>query len=286
MSKSKVRPGGQKPPSGNQRRAARQPEKPRRRKLIWLGTLGTAGIAVLVGVLVSVLSTQAQRVVPPPSGSTAPQLEVDGVNLTSANTQVSGNGIDLNFTPYKIDIKVLNTGNGVAVINDARLIIQKFAVLPQCATQGYLGSSHTYSGDMPINPKPGQMVNVPLSQEIQPNDADRFDLLLSVPLPHGKVSSNIYLYRVQLYLTYNVNTKPLDVSEVLVDLPMPPDAGEYYWDSYYSTHPQAILGAVYGPAIPEYKKCVINNSHALHSILSLPSMRPAELTAILPQLRY
>ncbi len=163
MSKSKVRPGGQKPPSGNQRRAARQPEKPRRRKLIWLGTLGTAGIAVLVGVLVSVLSTQAQRVVPPPSGSTAPQLEVDGVNLTSANTQVSGNGIDLNFTPYKIDIKVLNTGNGVAVINDARLIIQKFAVLPQCATQGYLGSSHTYSGDMPINPKPGQMVNVPLS---------------------------------------------------------------------------------------------------------------------------
>jgi transposase len=286
LDSSSPRSGGQKPPPANQRKAARQPEKPHRRKLLWLGTLGTAGIAVLGGVLVNVLSTQTQRVVPPPSGSTAPQLEVDGVSLTSANTQVSGNGIGLNFTPYKIDIKLLNTGNGVAVINDARLIIQKFAVLPLCASQGYLGSSHTYSGDMPINPKPGQTVDVPLSQKIQPNDADRFDLLLNIPLPHGKVSGNIYLYRVHLSLAYNANIKPLDVGEVVVDLPQPPDAGEYYWDSYYAAHPQIISGFVYAPAIPEYKRCVINNSYALRSILSSPSMRPAELSAVLPQLRY
>lgn len=284
MGKSKVRPGGQKPPSANQRKAARQPQTPHRRKLVWLGTLGTVGIAVLVGVLVTVLSTQAQRVVPPPSGSTAPQLQVDGVSLTSANTTVTGS--DLSFTPYKIDIKLLNTGNGVAVINDARLVIQKFAVLPLCASQGFLNSTHTYTSNMPINPKPGQAVDVPLSQEIQANGADRFDLLLRVPLPrHGSVS-NIYLYRVHLYLTYNVNAEPLDVGWMLVDLPMPPDAGEYYWNSYYASNPQIILGAVAPSAIPEYKKCVINNSYALHSVLSLPSMRPAELASILPQLRY
>ena len=95
MDKGKVRSGGRKPPSGNQRNAARQPRKPSRRKLVWLGTLGTAGIAVLVGVLVNVLSTEAQRVVAPPSGSTAAQLVVDGVSLTSANTKVSGSGSNL-----------------------------------------------------------------------------------------------------------------------------------------------------------------------------------------------
>jgi hypothetical protein len=85
-------------------------------------------------------------------------------------------------------------------------------------------------------------------------------------------------------LTYNINTKPIDVGEVLVDLPIPPSAGEYYWDSYYTAHPHAILGAVYGPDIPEYKKCAVDNENALRSILSMPSMRPAELAAILPQL--
>jgi hypothetical protein len=282
MGKSKVRSRGQRP-SANQRRAAGQPEKPHRRKLVWLGTLGTAGVAVLVGVLVSVLSTQAQRVVPPPSGSAVPQLEVDGVSLTSANTQPISNSIDVNFTPYKIDIKLLNTGSGVAVINDARLLIQQFVVLPLCATQGFLGSSHTYSGNMPIDPKLGQAVDVPLSEEVPPNGADRFDLQLGVPLPRSGVSK-IYLYRVHLYFTYNVNTRPLDAGELLVDLPLPPAAGEYYWDNYYSANPQAILGAVYGPDIPEYKECAIGNEHALYSILKPPSARPTQLAAILPQL--
>lgn len=98
MGKSKARSGRQRSPSVNQRKAAGQPDKPHRRKLVWIGTLGTAGIAVLVGVLVNVLSTQAQRVVTPPSGSTAPQLEVDGVSLTSAGAQAAGN--DLTLTPY------------------------------------------------------------------------------------------------------------------------------------------------------------------------------------------
>ena len=175
MAKSKARSGGQRPPVGNVRKTARQPEKPHRRKLVWLGTLGTAGIAVVVGVLVSVLSTQAQKVVTAPSGSTAPQLQVDGVSLTSADTKVNGSGSDLSFTPYLIDIKLLNTGNGVAVVNNAKLVIQQFVTLPLCASQGFLNSTHTYNSNMPINPKPGQEVNVPLSQEIQSNRADRFD---------------------------------------------------------------------------------------------------------------
>lgn len=286
MSKSKARSGGQRPPVSNVGKAARRPETPRRRKLVWLGTLGTAGIAVVVGVLVNVLSTQAQKVVTASSGSTAPQLQVDGVSLTSADTKVNASGSDLSFTPYKIDIKLLNTGSGVAVINDAKLVIQQFVALPQCASQGFLNSTHTYSSNMPINPKPGQVVDVSLSQEVQSNGADRFDLLLRVPLPPKRGNVGMaYLYRVHLSLEYNVNTKPLDVGEILVDLPVPPDAGEYYLDSEFAD-PQIMEGAVAPNAIPAYKKCVINNSHTLHSILALPAMRPANLASILPKLRY
>lgn len=283
MSKGRGRPSRRGSQPISKPKTARQRDKPRRRKLVWLGTLGTAVIAVLVGVLVNVLSTQAQRVVT--SSSTVPQLEIDGVTLTSSTTQSIVNSIDVNFVPYKIDIKLLNTGSGVAVINDAKLVIQEYAALPLCESQGFLGSSHTYNGNLPLEPKVGQVVNIPLSEEVSSNSADRFDLALSASLPRGGVSK-VYLYRVHVYLTYNVNVRPLDVGEILIDLPQLPDAGEYYWDKYYSVHPQAILGAVYGPGIPAYKKCAMGNSRALHSILSLPGMRPAKLAAILPQLSY
>lgn len=137
MGKSRRRSGGQRPPTSNQRKAVTKPAKPFWRKWVWLGTLGTAGIAVLAGVLVNVLSTQAQRIVPPPSvlATAAPQLEVDAVSLTPADLQVNGN--DEKLTPFTIDIKLLNTGTGPALINDARLVIEKFVALPRCAGQGY-----------------------------------------------------------------------------------------------------------------------------------------------------
>ena len=248
---------------------------------------------MLVGVLVNVLSTQAQRVVPSPSSvpassahassgpaAGAPQLEVDGVSLTAAT--VNGD----TFLPFKIDIKLLNTGNGVAAINDAKLVIQKFVVLPQCASQGNFGSTGTYSSNIPINPRAGQVVDIPISQIVPPNGVDRFDLLLHAPVVKGGWGPNVDLYWVHLYLTYNVRTKPLDLGEVLVNLPLTPGAGEYYWDSYHAAHPEIVSGAVSGPDIPEYKRCVINNSYALRSMLSLPGMRPEQLAAILPQLRY
>lgn len=146
---------------------------------------------------------------------------------------------------------------------------------------------HSYSSNMPVNPKPGQVVDIALSQLVQSNDADRFDLLLGAALPPSYLSKEyIYLYRVHLYLTYNVNTKPLDVGQILVDLPVPPDGGEYYWNSYYSAHPQIISSVEPASYMPTYMKCATDNSYALRSILSLPSIRPTDLATILPQLRY
>jgi hypothetical protein len=101
-----------------------------------------------------------------------PHLEVDGVSLTSQASSGSA--------PFKIDIKLLNTGKGLAAINDARLVIQKFVVLPMCGSQGEFGPTGTYPHSMPTNPKPGQVVNIPVSQLVSPNGADRFDLLLGV----------------------------------------------------------------------------------------------------------
>jgi len=66
MGKSKARSSRQKL---SQQKTARQPKKPFWRKpVVWLGGVGTV---VLAGVLVNVLSTQAQRIVPPLSSAPA-----------------------------------------------------------------------------------------------------------------------------------------------------------------------------------------------------------------------
>lgn len=292
MGKSNARPGGREPRSANQRKATKQqPKTPLWRKpAVWLGTLGTG---VLIGVLVNVLSSQAERVVPPPqavpppssaSSSASPHLEVDGVSLIDPAAPAKFTGPP--FTPFKIDVKLLNTGQGLAIINSAKLIIQKFVLLPLCNSQGSFGSTGAYRANMPVNARPGQVVNIPVSQLVKPNGADRFDLLLRTSLLQGNAKFNIYLYRVHLFLLYNVHAEPLDVGEVLVNLPIAPDGGEYYWNSYYSAHPQGVKADVGASYMPQYKRCVVTNSYALHSILSLPARKSPELSAILPTLRY
>jgi len=208
---------------------------------------------------------------------------VDDVSLTAAKWP--GNQPE----PFKIDIKLLNTGSQVAVVNGVRLVIQQFVALPLCATAGDFLSTGAYTANMPTAPSPRQVVRVPISQVVPAGGADRFDVQLRVPLfrtTHQPHHFKVYLYRVHAYLAYNVETKPADLGEILVALPISPDAGEFYWSHYYAANPQIIKQIVDRPHIPAYKRCAISNSRALHFILALPARRTADMAAILSQLAY
>lgn len=211
----------------------------------------------------------------------APSLEVDGVSLSPPAFENKGG-----LGPFKIDIKLLNTGTQLAAINDARLIIQQSAVVPICNSQGEFNPTGTYKSNMPRDPVPGQVIDIPVSQLVPAGGADRFDLLLSTRLPRGHGEADVHLYRIHIYLNYNVHANPVDVGEVLVDFPFAPDGGEYYLSHYYVAHPQIIKNTVYAAGLAQYKKCVVKNSHTLHYILSLPAKRTSQMAAIPSQLAY
>lgn len=257
-----------------------------KRPLLWIGTLATA---VVTGVAITLASSFASNTVSgdnhtlaptrlPATGGQAAHLEVDNVSLTAGNP---------GLTPFKIDIKLLNTGSQVAIINHVKLIVQQFATLPLCATQGDFSSTGAYSANMPTAALPGQAIKVPISQLVPAGGADRFDVLLETRILQGFPQKfTIYLYRVHAYLTYNVGTKPVSLGEILVVLPFPPGPGEYFWSRYYAANPQVVNGALASSGIQTYKRCAIRNSNVLHSILALPAMRTAELAAIPSQLAY
>ena len=213
--------------------------------------------------------------------SSAPDLTVDQVGFSY------GTWTDPIPQPFKIDIKLLNTGGQLAVINSARLVIQKVATLQVCACQGDLPSTGTYPASLPIKPMPSRIVTIPISQVVPANGADRFNLLLRAGrLPAAP--ANIYLYRFHLYLTYNSDNKQLDVGEIVMSYPVAPADGQYFWSKRWAADPHLtdIMMSHNKQAEAAFRKCNINDSHTLHSVLSLPGMRPAELIAIPSQLAY
>ena len=210
-------------------------------------------------------------------------LEVDAVSI-SPGLVVSSQTGPSRITPFKIDIKLLNTGTQLAAINDARLIIQKFVKVPQCASQGGFASTGHYRSNIPIDPRPGTVISIPISQLVKPDGADRFDLLLHAPLLRGSVGTS-YLYQMHVYLDYNTGANAVDVGEVLVGLPFYPDSNDgYFWSRYFAAHPKYL--DFEGKAAPGIERCMIRNSRTLNSILSLPGKRTAAVSAIRAQLSF
>jgi transposase-like protein len=239
-------------------------------------------IGVIATVVGGLILTYFQLVLG--SSNHHPALEVDQVGLSPGGVVFPQNSPLPMVTPFKIDIKLLNTGTQLAAINDARLVIQQFVKIPQCATQGGFGSTGSYTSNMPTDPRPGTAVTIPVSQLVNPDGADRFDLLLRAPTSQNGLVT-IYLYRVHVYLDYNTGASPTDVGEVLIDLPYDPLNGDaYFWTHFFANHPDYFnFDGKYAFGI---ERCLIRNSKLLNSILSLPAQRTAKVSVIPPQLAF
>lgn len=254
-----------------------------------LRKFATRSHTIVIGVAVTVLgglglaySQQVFGVGQSAPADSAPHLEVDQVSFAySGWPRVTG--WPPVPKPFEIDIRLLNTGTQVAAINSARLIMQQFASLPECMAQGGFFSSGSYSAGLPDHATPGRTINIPVSQLVPAGGADRFDLLLRSQLP-GNMAADLYLYRFHLYLSYNKSDQ-LDLGETVISFPGPPAVGQYFWSQAVLTNPglHEELAQLGRAAI---EKCDIANSRTLHSVLSLPGARPAELSAIPPQLAY
>lgn len=209
-----------------------------------------------------------------------PDLQVDQVTLTPP-TVASGF-----INPFKVDIKLLNGGTQLAAINNARLVIQQFAVIPQCGSQGGFVSTGSYDANMPTSPSQGSVVNIAISQLVDAGGADRFDLLLRTPIKNGDVVDKIYLYRINVYLQYNSDERSIDAGEVLITLPLTPTDGNGYFWSHEVASQQTALQSENGSGYPALQQCLIANSHNINAILSLPAIRAPDIAALRSELAY
>lgn len=247
-----------------------------------LKRFATDSRTVVIGVVVTALGGLAFFYSQQVSGVSAPHLEVDQVSFTYSDYPRL-TGWPPIPKPFEIDIRLLNAGPQEVAINSAILDMQQFASLPECMAQGGFASSGSYSASLPDHATPGRTISIPVSQLVPANGADRFDLLLRSPLP-GNALADLYLYRFHLYLSYDAGDR-LDLGEMVISFEGPPAPGQYFWSQQVLTNP-SLHDELTELGRASIEKCDISNSRTLRSILSLPGARPAELSAILPQLAY
>ena len=191
MGRSKARPRKRQPPPAQQKPGSTPKKQAWRRPLVWLGATGTA---VLIGVLINVLSTQAQRVVPSPPSAGNDLASSKSATAAGAPLQVlSEDPVDSAFLlsvafPGKVvlsktQLKELKPGvvpkylfslGGYPTISDTQLVLQNnrnYTI--QVLNMNVLKScSPPVTGTLFYEPPQGAVLNVQVGFDLDSVDTE------------------------------------------------------------------------------------------------------------------
>lgn len=266
----------------------------------WWRGLGTANQIAVIGLIVAtlgllpayfaLLATEQTPTIPSPSSS--------GAAITSANSEggnlkvvdlVVLNGADWERSP-EIQVTLHNTGAQRSIIKRALFRVQSLAALPVCHTAGELLVSKKYDVALPTTlPKDGAPVEKSVSQQLGPDEADRFAFTLSVP--QSVDTHTVYLYQLRIDFLHDTHSTPLKAGNVVLALPGAPGRhGLEFWYKGEASNgkvTRASFDATYshlGADQATVRSCLDSNTAKLRSMLALDGARSEELANLPDQL--
>jgi hypothetical protein len=256
--------------------------------------IGVIGVIIaflgLLPAYVAFLETKQTPAAPPPSSSRA---SVTTTNQHGASLEVVDlvvlNGTDWERSP-EIQVTLHNTGPQRSIIKRALFRIQSVTAIPVCLTEGELLVSKNYDVSLPITAHKGDApVEKPVSQQLGPDEADRFAFSLSAPQSVETHAS--YIYQLQIEFLHDTESTPLTAGNVLVALPGAPGRhGLEFWSKGEASNGKATrtsFDAAYsylGSDQATVRSCLDSNTSKLRRILALDGARSEELATIPDQL--
>lgn len=187
----------------------------------------------------------------------------------------------------RLEIALHNTGDRLVVIDGARIEIRRAYAVPLCFTQGTLPLSNTYGLLLPIGASDGRVVTKALHQQIGPDRADRFDILLGAKASTDGELPGDYLFELDVSLENDGPSSPFRLGRVFVTLPEIPRPSEFYWTDTTAEginkflHPDyRLIGYLRTRALP----CWRRNTAMLARVLARKGIRSPELDEIASQL--
>jgi hypothetical protein len=228
---------------------ARWGERPFEQKMaIVAGVL----VPLVVGVIVPIVLARDGE----PQYSPA-RLEV--VNLVAKDGSVSEKPSEA----AAIEVTLRNTGGLVSVIKRVELRVRDFLLIKSCGPHGApLDISARYQAQLPAYDAAGRTVIVDVSQQLRPNEADRFALSLGPPqgTTIGSLEQRVYALEVALY--HDAESRPLKVGMAILAMPLP---------SY---------GLSFHPRTKDDEACVVSNLSGLRRLLEIDGARSSDLVSL------
>ena len=259
----------------------------------WWSRLGTTNQIAVIGVViailgllpayVAILSAKQPPETSPPSSSrdSVTNASSHKVNLEVVDLVVL-NGTDWDRPP-EVQVTLHNTGSQRSIIKRALFRIQTVAALPVCLTEGELMVSKKYDITLPTTqPKDAAPVEKPVSQQLGPDEADRFAFSFAAPQRVGEPA--VYLYQLQLEFLHDTEPTPLRVGNVLVAAPGAPGRhGLEFWGKGQAARFDAAYSHL-GAYRATVRSCLESNTSKLRRTLALEGARSEELANLSAQL--
>jgi hypothetical protein len=238
--------------------------------------INSAIVVAVIGAIASALATHwLDRPAAAHTTAASPRLQVDSILVTPKTVEKGGRpGFE-----DQVYFSLRNIGDQLAIITGVKLQVQEFANLTECFSAGSLDTTGWSSVNLPTNPAPGTLVTVPVSQQMAPDSADKFEVSLHVQgTPRG-----LQVYRLHAWVLYDQQV-PLNAGYLVVSLPQEPEDGAYYWTRAEQANPDILKPFV--ASVKVVSQCLIKDSVSLHAILSLSGTRSSGMADLPAQIAY
>jgi hypothetical protein len=176
-----------------------------------------------------------------------------------------------------IEVILHNTGNRRSVITRASVTIKDRVSIEPCFTpNAELRISGNYDIELPTKSRIGQTIEVPVSQQLGADEADRFIFRFGSPVHYHYpgVSRGAFVYWLGLSLRHDNEKDPLNVGSVVLSVPGLPEA---VW-----TKDLAAGGPNIDPIVKDasIRRCLQTNTAAIRPILARSGERSSELVEL------
>lgn len=249
--------------------------------------LGAVALATVTALAVAFATNAVNKA----SDKKAPEIQVADLTVQVPDVQggiIKKNGFDADFKPVILDIKVHNAGKERGIIKGAVITIRDYVEMRVCAGQSdVLESSATYAVTLPAHPKPGRKVDVHLSQEVGPDEVDRFQIALRVDEAAlgDESTGSLFAYHMGLKLVLDAQGTEVNAGNAVAILRQ---AITRQGDQYFLTRSgeawtrHAVKVAAYDPE--EAIRCMEANNAKLNKVASMDGAKPDWLSVVQPDL--
>lgn len=159
------------------------------------------------------------------------------------------------------EVTLHNTGDQRSIITQVILTVRRFEDLPFCNSQGAVPLTGNYGVVIPINPAPGEVIRVPISQQAGPDQADRFEVRLQIS--RNAETEDAFLYQFDIAFLHDTDAQALEAGKIVLL-----SAGNaLFWTKSYAAEGSAAFSWL-GSLASKVINCMKSNTTRVRESLS------------------